>query len=252
MAETFYTVLGVAADADAEAIRRAYREQVKEHHPDVSDDPAAPDEFQRLTTAKEVLVDDSERRRYDRLGHAAYVRDHVDSSVWTADATTTTTGQASGQRDSHRSGTTATGQTSSRSRQTGAGTNRTDWVGEGSGRSSRQRRRRSRDRRRAGATATASAEDWQYASDTYRRADTEVATGQQSSVRSVLSGLVSVGPWLVVHLIFIGSAVATAYLAIVTADAHVAVSWPTLIGGVLLLGAVVFASVLHVVSRLYS
>jgi len=71
-------------------------------------------------------------------------------------------------------------------------------------------------------------------------------------VRSALSALLSVGPWLVVHLIFIASAAATAYLAIVTADAHVAVSWPTLLGGIVLLGAVVFASVLHVVSQLYS
>jgi hypothetical protein len=39
---------------------------------------------------------------------------------------------------------------------------------------------------------------------------------------------------------------------VTTADAHLAVSWPTLLGVVLLLGAVVFVSVLHVVSQLYS
>ncbi len=34
--ETLYDVLGIDATADSETIRRAYREQAKRHHPDVS------------------------------------------------------------------------------------------------------------------------------------------------------------------------------------------------------------------------
>jgi DnaJ-domain-containing protein 1 len=53
MGETFYTALGVDGDADGDGIRRAYRDLVKECHPDVSDDPTAPE---RLTTARNVLL----------------------------------------------------------------------------------------------------------------------------------------------------------------------------------------------------
>ncbi|WP_255194898.1 DnaJ domain-containing protein [Halorarius litoreus] len=71
--ETFYELLSVAPDASRETIERAYREQVKGHHPDVSDDPNARARFKRLTRAKEVLTDAQERQRYDRLGHEAYL-----------------------------------------------------------------------------------------------------------------------------------------------------------------------------------
>jgi curved DNA-binding protein CbpA len=70
---TFYDVLGVDADADRETIQRAYRERVKEFHPDVSDHPNARERFKRITRAKTVLTDRRERKRYDRLGHEAYL-----------------------------------------------------------------------------------------------------------------------------------------------------------------------------------
>jgi len=90
MGVTFYGVLGVGPDADADAIRRAYRERVKDHHPDVSDAPDAESRFKRLTTAKETLVDDKERARYDRLGHENYVSQHLGSSAWSESATRST------------------------------------------------------------------------------------------------------------------------------------------------------------------
>ncbi|WP_267639175.1 J domain-containing protein [Haloarchaeobius amylolyticus] len=73
MPETFYDVLGVAHDADQDAIRDAYRERVKETHPDLNDAPDAAEAFQRVAEAEEVLGDPDERARYDRLGHEAYV-----------------------------------------------------------------------------------------------------------------------------------------------------------------------------------
>ena len=92
MADTYYDVLGVSPDADQAAIRAAYREKVKETHPDVSDDPDAGERFKRITRAEEVLGDEDERARYDRLGHDAYVarvsgRNAADSerSPWTTD-----------------------------------------------------------------------------------------------------------------------------------------------------------------------
>jgi molecular chaperone DnaJ len=73
MSESFYDVLDVEADATTEEIERAYRRKVKETHPDVSDDPDAEDRFKLVQQAKGVLTDDTERDRYDRLGHDRYL-----------------------------------------------------------------------------------------------------------------------------------------------------------------------------------
>lgn len=78
----FYEVLGLEADADAEAVDRAYREAVTDCHPDVADDPDATKAFRRLTVARDVLSDEMERARYDRLGHDAYVRRHGRGGPW--------------------------------------------------------------------------------------------------------------------------------------------------------------------------
>lgn len=243
MAETFYSVLGLEDDADAETVRRAYRELVKKHHPDVSDDPAAPERFKRLTTARDVLLDDDERSRYDRLGHDDYVRQHVESGAWTA-------GSATEQREQHSQERTRAS-TNSRRDQAERDPDRTAWLGEdGPGSSGHWQRTR---RRRARATGgTGRAEDWQYASKTYRRAETDVGAGQTSLAHSVASGLVSVGPWLLVHLVFIASAAATAWIVAAQVQTHADPSWPPLLGGVLLIALVVFASALHVISQLYS
>jgi len=73
MGQTYYDRLGVPKDASTAEIERAYRERLKETHPDVSDDEDAGDQTKRLIEARDVLVDDAERARYDRLGHDQYV-----------------------------------------------------------------------------------------------------------------------------------------------------------------------------------
>lgn len=72
MTDSFYEVLDVADDANQDAIDAAYRERVKEYHPDVSDHPNATDRFRLVSEAHDVLSDPVERRRYDRLGHESY------------------------------------------------------------------------------------------------------------------------------------------------------------------------------------
>lgn len=72
MGETFYDVLEVGADATQSEIEAAYRERVKETHPDLNDASDASAVFQRVQAAEEVLGDPDERARYDRLGHASY------------------------------------------------------------------------------------------------------------------------------------------------------------------------------------
>ena len=59
--DNFYAVLGVDRDADPEAIRAAYRDRVKETHPDQSDAPDATERFRRVKRAEEVLTDATER-----------------------------------------------------------------------------------------------------------------------------------------------------------------------------------------------
>lgn len=80
--ETLYDVLGVDSDANPERIRQAYREQAKRHHPDRSEGNG--EQFKRLTTARDVLLDDARRKRYDLLGHRRYAIRHLDSERWPA------------------------------------------------------------------------------------------------------------------------------------------------------------------------
>lgn len=60
-----YGILGVARDADDEAIKRAYRRRAMELHPDAGGDEEA---FKELTTAYEVLKNPQAKANYDRYG----------------------------------------------------------------------------------------------------------------------------------------------------------------------------------------
>ena len=69
----YYEVLGVPRDADASALKKAYRKLAMQHHPDRNpDDPSAEDRFKEATEAYSVLSDEQKRKRYDRMGHAAF------------------------------------------------------------------------------------------------------------------------------------------------------------------------------------
>jgi molecular chaperone DnaJ len=64
-----YEVLGVPSDADAEAIKKAYRSLARKHHPDRNpDDPAAEERFKEVQDAYDLLSDPDKRQRYDRFG----------------------------------------------------------------------------------------------------------------------------------------------------------------------------------------
>lgn len=67
----YYEILGVARDADADAVKRAYRKLAMQYHPDRNDgSPEAADKFKEATEAYEVLRDSDKRAAYDRFGHA--------------------------------------------------------------------------------------------------------------------------------------------------------------------------------------
>ncbi len=62
-----YTVLGVKRDADADAIKRAFRKLAKSHHPDYNkNDPKAAERFAEVNSAYEVLGDEAKRKAFDR------------------------------------------------------------------------------------------------------------------------------------------------------------------------------------------
>lgn len=71
--EDFYDVLAVDRDASRETIERAYRERVRELHPDVSQREDARERFKRVTHAKQVLTDRRKRAHYDRMGHEVFL-----------------------------------------------------------------------------------------------------------------------------------------------------------------------------------
>lgn len=69
----YYDVLGVARNASADEIKKAYRKKAKELHPDRnSDNPKAEAEFKEAGEAYEVLKDADKKAAYDRFGHAAF------------------------------------------------------------------------------------------------------------------------------------------------------------------------------------
>lgn len=71
----YYDVLGVAADAGADEIKRAYRQLARRYHPDISgDDRGAA--FLELARAYEVLSDPSRRRSYDAALPSPSARGH--------------------------------------------------------------------------------------------------------------------------------------------------------------------------------
>lgn len=67
----YYEVLGVARDARAADIKKAYRRQAMKYHPDRnSNDPSAEEHFKEVQEAWDVLSDEKKRSTYDRFGHA--------------------------------------------------------------------------------------------------------------------------------------------------------------------------------------
>ncbi|MFQ5745814.1 MAG: molecular chaperone DnaJ [Gemmatimonadota bacterium] len=74
MATDYYDRLGVSRDADAEAIKKAYRRLAMKYHPDRNDAPDAEERFKEVTEAYEILHDPEKRAMYDRYGEAGVKR----------------------------------------------------------------------------------------------------------------------------------------------------------------------------------
>jgi curved DNA-binding protein CbpA len=176
MTETFYDVLGVAEDATTDEIETAYRERLKQTHPDVSDDEDASRATKALIEARDVLVDEDERARYDRVGHDAYVSDGPAPS---ANGGAETSGR-DGEADAGGSRSSAGGSTQSRTRREQRASERV--------RQERKRAREARQERRQANTEASEGERTASASAT--------ATDSTYSVREDIEKTSSHGPLL--------------------------------------------------------
>jgi curved DNA-binding protein len=66
----YYATLGVARDAKADDIKKAYRKLAQKFHPDVSKDPKGEEKFKEIAEAYQALKDPEKRAAYDQLGSA--------------------------------------------------------------------------------------------------------------------------------------------------------------------------------------
>jgi molecular chaperone DnaJ len=71
--QDYYATLGVARDAGADDLKKAYRKLAMQLHPDRNPgDKQAEARFKELNEAYDVLKDEQKRAAYDRYGHAAF------------------------------------------------------------------------------------------------------------------------------------------------------------------------------------
>ena len=73
MKKDFYEILGISKNADAAEIKKAYRKNALQFHPDKNPgDKSAEEKFKLAAEAYEVLSDPQKKAKYDQYGHQAF------------------------------------------------------------------------------------------------------------------------------------------------------------------------------------
>ena len=66
----YYDILGVARDATADQVRKAYLKLAHKYHPDkTGGDKAAEEKLKEINQAYDILKNPEKRRKYDQFGH---------------------------------------------------------------------------------------------------------------------------------------------------------------------------------------
>lgn len=199
MAETYYERLDVATDASVESIERAYRDRLKETHPDVSDDPRAAARTRALIEARRVLTDEHERAVYDRIGHAAYTAADSDASEPESTSETGSTTSTTGQTAAGAGTSTDHGSWAAADASTAGGATAT------TGTTDRERRRRQNRETRAAWNPKGGVADGGVYAHEWRAWDTNSAYRIHPTDPSGLgSRLFPIGPSLVMLLVAFG------------------------------------------------
>ena len=70
----YYDIRGISKGASADEIKKAYRKQALEWHPDrhKDDKETAEHRFKEINEAYQVLSDSQKKAAYDQFGHAAF------------------------------------------------------------------------------------------------------------------------------------------------------------------------------------
>ena len=63
----YYKILGVRKNASKQSIKKAYKNLMKKHHPDVSKAGGADSKSKEINEAKDVLLDAEKRKEYNEL-----------------------------------------------------------------------------------------------------------------------------------------------------------------------------------------
>lgn len=71
---TFYQIMQVDQDAERDVIEAAFRRLAIKYHPDTSQDPMAAGKMREVLMARDILLDEVKRAKYDKsLGIVRYV-----------------------------------------------------------------------------------------------------------------------------------------------------------------------------------
>ena len=68
----YYDILGVSKSASAQELKKAYRKQALQWHPDRNKSSEASEKFKEINEAYEVLGNPQKKQTYDQFGHAAF------------------------------------------------------------------------------------------------------------------------------------------------------------------------------------